>query len=195
MNLFCPAWASQTARITTGTDDETRLPFWELRDTGISVRFIQRLPEQTRGFFTARGFSDAAAERIAQSCVFQTIFKNIARPSDRGAPAARLHYNLRDWKIYVSHAVHGMTTRKDWRVRWDAMKVDPAAKIAFEWALFPTEQTYRPGDYNWGMSIFGPRPGTVFDLKLVWQQGGQTRSALIKRMRCAPDITPNAEGL
>src|SRR4030042_1765581 len=73
------------AVINTGTDAEAELPYWEVVEHGVSIRLVQRLPDQTRGFFQARGFSIADSELIAQSCMFQTVFKNVGPPSDPGA--------------------------------------------------------------------------------------------------------------
>lgn len=185
---------SAAGAITQGIDPEAQLPYWELRRGDIALRLIQRLPEQTRGFFLARGFSAAGADRVAEACVFQTILKNVAAPAERGVPASRVHYDLREWRVIADGSSRRMQTRERWRARWRDGRESQAARIAFEWALFPTEQTYRPGDYNWGMSIFGLRPGASFDLKLVWHERGQTRSAVIRQMRCAAENS-NVEGL
>ena len=83
-----------------------------------------------------------------------------------------------------------MKTREDWRGEWEALGVPQSARIAFEWALYPTEQQYRPGDYNWGMSAMDLAPGTRFDLEVVWHQHGERRSTVIRGMECAPDIHP-----
>jgi hypothetical protein len=67
LSLAAPA----VAVVNTGIDAEVQLPYWEVVEHGISMRLVQRLPDQTRGFFEARGFSVADSELIAQSCVFQ----------------------------------------------------------------------------------------------------------------------------
>lgn len=175
-------WCAQ-AEITTGIDAEANLPYWELTAPGMSVRLVQRLPDQTRAFFLARGFSRAAVEQIAQSCVFQTVFKNTSNTTD---PAA-LEYDLRDWTVQSGERRQGMKTREDWAIVWTEQDAPKAARIAFEWALFPTRQIYNPGDYNWGMSIFDLVPGTRFDLTLVWKQHGERHTARIEDMQCAPD--------
>ncbi len=172
------------ATIATGVDAEARLPYWEVVERGISIRLVQRLPDQTRGFFHARGFAVADAERIAQSCVFQTVFRNLAPPSDPGV----IEYDLRDWVVHAAGTRRPMKTREDWQREWTARAVPKAAQLAFEWALVPTRQTYGPGDYNWGMSVFDLAPGTAFDLDVVWRQRGERRSVRLTGLRCAPDI-------
>jgi hypothetical protein len=37
----------------------------------VEIRLIQRLSDQTRGFFIARGFSSASANVIARRCVIR----------------------------------------------------------------------------------------------------------------------------
>lgn len=176
--------APVAAVVNTGTDDEARLPYWEIVEAGVSIRLVQRLPDQTRGFFQARGFPVEDSERIAQGCVFQTVFKNVSPPS----AAVTIEYNLRDWVVLVAGERRGLKTREDWRKEWSARRVPPAAQLAFEWSLLPTRQTYRAGDYNWGMTLFGLKPGAEFDLDVVWLHDGKPRSVRLNAVRCAPDI-------
>ena len=175
------------ADVGTGTDEEAGLPYWEIREPGVSIRLVQRLPDQTRGFFQARGFSVADAELIAQSCVFQTIFKNVSPATDAGV----IEYNLRDWVVHAAGTRQSMKTREDWQGQWTQRRVPQAAQLAFEWALLPTRQTYGPGDYNWGMSVYGLAPGTKFDLDIVWYQRGVRRTAHLQGVHCAPDVHPS----
>ncbi|HEY5683633.1 MAG TPA: hypothetical protein VIR61_08170 [Sulfuricaulis sp.] len=176
--------ASANAAVTIGTDEEARLPYWEIVESGVSIRLVQRLPDQTRGFFQARGFSVEDSEVIAQSCVFQTVFKNIS-----AAPTpSTIEYNLREWVVHAAGARRGLKTREDWEKEWTTRRAPPPARLAFEWSLLPTRQSYRSGDYNWGMSMFNLKPGDVFDLDVVWHQDGNKRTVTLKRVRCAPDI-------
>lgn len=173
--------------LETGIDEQAQLPFWEIRDRGMSLRLVQRLPIQSRGFFLARGFNKQQVERIAQSCIFQTVFKNISSETKQPSP---LTYNMHDWVISHNGKRQGLKTREDWAKEWQAENVNIPAQLAFEWALYPTQQQYKPGDYNWGMSVFNLKPGSRFDLKVVWQQFDKTHSAVIKNMQCAADINP-----
>ena len=172
------------AEVNIGTDEEARLPYWEIVEPGISIRLVQRLPDQTRGFFQARGFSVEDSELIAQNCVFQAIFKNTSVSSQPGT----VEYNLRDWVAHVAGARRGLMVREDWKKKWSARQAPHAAQLAFEWSLLPTRQSYRPGDYNWGMTLFGLAPGAEFDLDVVWWQAGKQRSVRLNALRCAPDI-------
>ncbi len=177
------------AVVTTGTDDEARLPYWEIAEQGVSIRFVQRLPDQTRGFFQARGFSVADSELIAQSCVFQTVFKNLSLATE----PVKIEYNLHEWVVQTAGAKRRMKTREDWKKIWIGRRAPQAAQLAFEWALLPTRQVYGPGDYNWGMSVFGLAPDTQFELDVVWRQNGERRTARLNGVRCAPDIHPQPD--
>lgn len=173
-------------RLETGTDAEAQLPYWQISNTGMSLRFVQRLPDQTRGYFQARGFSQVDADLIANSCVFQTVFKNL---SNNHRPSV-LEYNLHEWVVTSGGKQQGLKLREDWQPFWKSRGVAKPAQLAFEWSLYPTHQVYRPGDYNWGMSIFNLKPGTRFDLKVVWRQYGRRQEATMTGMQCAPDVHP-----
>jgi hypothetical protein len=175
-----------SAKVATGIDEEAQLPYWEVAEPGISIRLVQRLPDQTRGFFQARGFSVADSDLIAMNCVFQTVFRNVAPASS----ADVIEYDLREWVVHAAGARRALRTREDWKTEWTARRAPLPAQLAFEWALLPTRQSYGPGDFNWGMTIFGLAPGIVFDLDVVWRQRGERRSVRVKGVRCAPDIHP-----
>jgi hypothetical protein len=38
------------------------------------------------------------------------------------------------------------------------------------------------------MTLFGLKPGTEFDLDIVWQQDGKKRMVRLKVVRCAADV-------
>lgn len=182
--LFIPGLVLATD-VQTGTDPDAQLPYWELRNPEMRLRLVQRLPDQSRAFFLARGFSSEHVELIARSCVFQTVFKNtsnLTTPSPLG-------YHLHDWTIHYKGTQRKMKVREDWKQEWQKRGVPMAAQLAFEWALYPTEQVYQPGDYNWGMSVFNLEPGSVFDLDVVWHQSGKQHTGTIKGIECAADVT------
>jgi hypothetical protein len=184
----CASLAS-AAEVTRGVDEQAGLPYWQVADRGMSLRLVQRFPDQTRAFFLARGLGREQVERVAQSCVFQTVFEN---RSERSEPSP-VTYDLRDWEVRHGGERRRMLTREHWGRLWDAEQVPRAAAVAFEWALFPTAQRYEPGDYNWGMSVFGLPPGEEFDLAVSWRQYGRVREAVIEDIRCAPDTAAGSQ--
>jgi len=69
---------------------------------------------------------------------------------------------------------------KDWSIN----EVNKAARIAFRWATFPTEQTFDAGgDYNWGMISIGLTPGDKFDLKVNWTEDKQQNNQGLKNLK------------
>ena len=187
--LLPTAALSVEGRVLTGIDDDAQLPFWEWRNGAMSLRLVQRLPDQTRAFFMARGFSKEHAEIIAQSCIFQTVYKNIstaARPSV-------IEYDLRQWKVLYKGKALPLKTKEVWQEQWEKANAAQAVQIAFLWSLIPTQQRYQPQDYNWGMTSYNLPPGEKFDLQLVWQQDGEKQTTTIQDIECAPDIHPDPE--
>ena len=167
------------AEVITGKEEQTGLRTWEWRDAGISIRLVQRLPDQTRAFFQGRGFSSATADTIGRACVFQTIFRNDGEQT--------LTYDLDDWRIAYRGKRLPLQTRERWEDEWLSEDVHQAARIAFRWSLLPTRQSFEPGDYNWGMTSFGLVPGERFDLSLSMRLGDDPISAGITGIICAPD--------
>lgn len=164
-------------------DPETTLETWSWRDESFSLALVQRLPDQTRAFFLARGLDAAAAEQVAGACVFQADIRNPA-PADSGIS---IKVDLREWRVESEAVRKAPRIRKEWDRLWEQRGVGKAARIAFHWSLFPTEQEFLPGDYNWGMIAFGPRPGARLTLHLSWERGGSKRAGVLQDVHCAPD--------
>ena len=172
-----------SAEVHKSKENETGLDTWEWRKAGISIQFIQRLPDQTRAFFQARGFSSADSDRIANTCVFQIIFRNDGEQS--------LTYNLNEWKVIVQNSPYPILTREHWDTVWQQSEASQAAIIAFRWALLPTRQQFEPGDYNWGMTSFGAPSGETFDLDLVLLHNDELITSTVTDLICAIDQAGN----
>jgi len=175
---------SAEGKVLTGTDEDAQLPFWEWRDDAVSLRLVQRLPDQTRAFFMGRGFSREHAERIAQSCIFQTVYKNIST----SASPSLIEYDLTQWKVLHKGKVLPLKTKEAWEEEWKKLKASQTVQIAFLWSLIPTQQRYEPQDYNWGMTSYNLPPGEKFDLEVTWRKDGVKQTALIRNIQCAPDV-------
>jgi len=191
--LPAPAAAEGGGEASTGIDKTAQLPFWQWRSEGLSIRWIQRLPDQSRAFFSARQFGADDVERIANSCVFQTVFRNTAKEN----AGTVIEYNLADWQVKTNAGVKGIKLKAAWLAEWEQRKSPAAAKIAFEWSLLPSKHRLLAGDYNWGMITFGLLPGESFDLTIVWKKDGQTQRATIPAIECAKDVhvEPASQGL
>jgi len=172
------------ADVVRSSDGETGLAKWSFTADGVEIELIQRLPDQTRGFFQARDFPTAVADEIAKNCIFQTIIRNKGT-SGAGSPVA---VDLTTWRIRHDGAEGRMKLKETWLAPWPEATVGQAARLAFQWALFPTRQEFLPGDYNWGMTAYGLPAGSVFDLLVVWQSGGVADTGWIRGIECAPDV-------
>lgn len=187
--------------VNTLFDKTTGLKTWQLTQFDLELQLIQRLPDQTRGFFQGRGFSNQQANEIATQCIFQTIVKNTGL-NKTGKP---ISISLKTWRIIPlplsinkNKITQGIKLKEDWSNEWLAIKdkktqVKPSARMAFRWATFPSEQTFEPsGDYNLGMISFGLPPGAWFDLHVFWRsiqssESVQIHDQWIKNIQCPED--------
>ena len=176
------------AELTTGEHVDTGLRYWQWQETGILFRLTQRLPDQTRAFFAARGFDKPAREKIALACVFQSEFRNIATDN-----IELVKYDLSEWRVQIHGKTRSLLLREDWESIWQKRDLPRSARIAFEWALLPSYQELAAGDYNWGMTAYGLPPGAKFDLTFSWRRGDRYYSRRIENIQCPPDIHPQPE--
>ena len=186
--VICLAATPVYAQLSSGADPATGLRHWHWEEAGIAFRLTQRLPDQTRAFFGARGFDESARERIALACVFQSEFQNTA-----GQDAPPVAYDLTDWRVHTDAGTRPPLVRETWQTIWADYDLPEAATIAFEWSLLPTRQRYESQDYNWGMTAYGLPPGTEFDLEFSWSRGEKTYTRRIDGIQCPPDIHPEPE--
>lgn len=138
--------------------------------------------DQIRGFFIGREFSTKQADLIARDgCVFRSAIGSSATNPDSG----EVTLDLKDWRVIVDGKPHPLRTREQWDVLWKNMKASEEARVAFRWALFPTQQRFGPTDYNWGMLSFAQPPGTTFDLAVTWRFAGSQHHHTFKGLNCA----------
>jgi hypothetical protein len=174
------------ADISKTINNETKLINWKVTHGNFQLEFIQRSPQQTRSFFQARGFSKKVANDIATQCVLQTIIRNTQAEN----PEDSITVSLKEWRL-STNKIEGkpIKLKETWDNEWASDAVSNAARIAFHWATFPTQQTFEPGgDNNWGMISIGLQPNSKFDLQLFWKQGNKPYNAWIKGMQCPSDV-------
>ena len=53
---------------------------WRVQDENIKIELNPLQKDQVRAFYLGRGFSEQLTERIADSCVYQTVIENISTP-------------------------------------------------------------------------------------------------------------------
>jgi len=175
--------SSLQAEVITGTDEVALLPFWEWRNDYMTLRLVQRLPDQTRAYFAGRGFPAVEVESIAGNCVFQTVYTNISTASDPRV----IEHDIRDWRVQYLGKTLAIRPREDWAPVWQGKGVGQAQIVAFEWSLLPTRQRFEAGDYNWGMTFVNVPHGASFDLDIHWKVDGKPQTARLPNVTCAKD--------
>ena len=91
------------------TDPDTGIESWEIHTQGVSLWLAQILPDQVRGFYSARGFDAESVELLATgACVFQTIFRN------ESAKRA-IEFNLADWRVLTAKGEQPLRLERDWQ--------------------------------------------------------------------------------
>ncbi len=183
--LLCVVPGLALAGLVRKANPETGLVGWKFDRGAFELEIVQRLPDQTRAFFLARGFPSAEADRLAVHCVMQTIVRNTGRPGE----ASPIRVDLREWRVAHGGAIRPLRHKEAWLAEWTKTgAVPPPARLAFRWSTLPTEQVYEPrGDYNWGMTIYDLPPGSRFDLYVVWHAGARRHAAWLRGLECAPD--------
>ena len=183
--LLLPGMVSvQAATVKTGKDAQALLPFWELTAPAMRLRLVQRLPDQTRAYFLARGFDKKTVGFIAGHCFFQSSYANTAKGNSKTV----IEFDMRNWQIIYQGKTLSLLTRERWAGMSPINKAKPAQRIALQWSLLPDYQILHASDYNWGMTALPLPHGARFDLKLQWKRNGKPRQAIIRDIRCARDI-------
>jgi len=174
------AWPFVGFATESSVDAETGLSTWQTDTQGIQVRLTQISPDQARAFYQARGFSAEAAERYASECVFMTVVRNIGD--------SPIEHRLADWRyLSAGQPPRSIRSKDEWESIWIQADVAEAARIAFTWAQFPTEQSFAPGDWNQGMTTYSVPRGGHFDLHFVWRARDRTFSGKLEQVRCADE--------
>lgn len=167
-------WAMSATMAVAQNADE----FFVWQGDGLKLETAPLPRDRVVAFMLARGFDSDTAGMIArQGCIFRS-----AIGSDDGGRAS---VTLSDWRVLVDGQQQEMRTRQKWAQVLEDRQADPGAAIALEWALFPTEQSFGPDDYNWGLLSFALPPGTRFDLAFSWVSGDIRYEQEFTDMECA----------
>lgn len=150
---------------------------------GLKLEMAPLGADPVRAFFLARGFAAADAQHIVDTAC---MFRSAIGTAETAAGSPEVTVPLTEWSVKLAGGeAIAPKSREDWEEVWKARGVAEDAATAFYWALFPTEQTFYPTDYNWGFLTFGLPRGTTFDLTLVWRTGGTSHTTTIKGLQCA----------
>ena len=173
-----------TAEVQRSANEENGLEKWHFIDSDIEIELVQRLPDQTRALFMNHAFSREVIEQLALSCMFQTIVRN----TGKSGAGQMIAIDLTQWRMQNAGKTGSILLKEPLLASWSDEDADAAAKLVIRWGMFPTQQEYLPGDYNWGLTAYGIPPGSTFDLAVTWQEGTVQHSGKIKDIVCAPDV-------
>ena len=180
--LFMPSLCA--AEVLRSANEENGLEKWHFIDSNIEIELGQRLPDQTRALFMNHAFSREVIEQLALSCMFQTIIRN----TGKSGPGQTVSIDLTQWRMRHAGKTGGILLKEPLLASWTDDDADAAAKLVVRWGMFPTQQEYLPGDYNWGLTAYGIPPGSAFDLAVTWQEGEVPHGGEIRGIVCAPDV-------
>lgn len=172
------------AEVLRSANEENGLEKWHFIDRDIEIELVQRLPDQTRALFMNHAFSREVIEQLALSCMFQTIIRN----TGKSGAEQTISIDLTQWRMQHAGKTSGILQKEPLLASWSDEDADAAAKLVIRWGMFPTQQEYFPGDYNWGLTAYGIPPGSRFDLAVTWQEDEVQRRGEIKDIMCAPDV-------
>ncbi|MEN8108891.1 MAG: hypothetical protein ABFS22_12920 [Pseudomonadota bacterium] len=172
------------AEVTHSVNPDNGLQGWHFSAGDIEIELIQRLPDQTRALFMKHEFSRDVIEQLALSCMFQTIIRN----SNVSGSGQTVSIDLSRWRMHHAGKETGILLKEPLLDSWSDADASPAAKLVVRWGMFPTQQDYFPGDYNWGLTAYGITPGSGFDLEVNWMEGQVAHSGRITDIICAPDV-------
>ena len=182
--LLMMAMAVTAGEVKRSVNEDNGLQGWHFSDSDIEIELIQRLPDQTRALLMNHNFSREVIEQMALSCMFQTIIRN----TGKSAANRVVSIDLTEWRMLHDGKIRKPLMKEPLLDSWTDADADPAAKLVVRWGMFPTQQEYLPGDYNWGLTAYGIPPGATFDLDVAWREGGALRRGEIKGVVCAPDV-------
>ena len=172
--------------VQVSVNEKTLLKSWKLKQMPLELELISQDPKLIKAFFIARGFSSEIAQTISQHCIYQMIVHNKSNVDSDGKT---LYLSLKNWHIKHNDVLKQVMQKEVWNKQWSAGAISQAARIAFRWATFPTEQVFKPtGDYGWGMVSMGLKPGEFFDLQVVWKENEVVKKAWIKGMQCPQSL-------
>lgn len=158
---------------------------WRHRATQAAVTLsVNPLGTASRtAFYVGRGFTASAIRPYAQACGFSFGMQNDS--------AATLDVRLADWYA-VDAAGQRIALRPPaaWDADWATAGVAEAARIAFRWAQFQSENTFEPGDWIMGMATLAAPPLAPFSLVARYRDHHDQRGdheIIIDGLACAND--------
>jgi len=129
-------------------------------------------------FYEGRGFAASIIHPYAGSCGFSFGMQN--------ANTGPITTRLTDWSAI---GADGRAVRfrlpEEWDADWERAGVLQAARIAFRWAQFQSENTFEPGDWIMGMGVLKEVPATPFRLIARYRDNEGDHEIVLEGLTCA----------
>ncbi len=168
-----------SAALVVRADDDTT---WSHRAVQGAVTLTANpLSSESRiAFYGARGFPEATIRPYAQACGFSFGMQNDG--------TSTLITRLADWQVIGADGKHvALRLPEAWDIEWAKAGVSEAARIAFRWAQFQTENTFQSGDWIMGMATLeAPLTGT-FRLVARYRDEKENYEIILDKLSCAKD--------
>lgn len=162
-------------------EEESGAVRWFLESsTGFKFEIVQRHPDQSVAFYTARGFSENIIKHYANTCIFHTsLFNN--------SDDKNFDIDLMEWGILKkndSETQIRLLSTDYWLDQWNKYNVSKPAQIAFKFSQLPTVQHPSSGDWFQGMISMPLSQSDAFNLEIVWQEDDVKRQVVLENLHC-----------
>ncbi len=141
---------------------------------------VQRHPNQSHAFYSARGFDSKSVNQYVSNCIFHSSLNNLSGTNS-------LAIDLSDWNVRVKspeQKIIKLIPTKEWMHYWENNNVSRQAQIAFKFSQLPTIQNSGPGDWFQGMISIPVESSESFDLELVWKLDNEKQHAILENINC-----------
>jgi hypothetical protein len=154
----------------------------EYEDADVFMRLVLRTPTQLSAFYQGREFSQAAIDRILETCFITPIIKN------KVVDVLWLELDL--WRFSVDGRPIQRIGRDHWRKAWQDVGLPQAHRSTFGWTLLPEVRDLRI-DESVGGSVMIPWQSQPFTLTAVFPRGADRQSEpktiVFEGIQCAKD--------
>jgi hypothetical protein len=152
-------------------------------DDSVSIRIVQRSPEQLAAFYLARGFNQAAIDQILKTCVITPIIENKTFDA--------LWLELDRWRFTRADDTIARLPRDYWPEQWRASGLPQAQQSTFGWTLLPEVRDLRI-DESAGGSVIIPWQTRPFTLSMHFPTGldrqGPVKTVIFEDLECVGDV-------
>ncbi len=149
------------------------------QDPKVFMQIFVRTPEQLSAFYHGRHFTQAAIDRILQTCLITPIVKNKAYDV--------LWLELDNWQFNSEEGPIPRIKRDYWKKQWQQVGLPLAHQSTFGWTLMPEKRDLRI-DEGVGGSVVIPMQSKPFTLTAHFRTGkdktGKPKTVVFKEVSC-----------